>query len=69
MDQFAVQKLAYQITLNYFNRGYGMELGTRHAVADVLGLAPWMTPWEAGKMVDRAWAALEKQADSMRMRK
>jgi len=63
VDQFRLQKIAYQFTLNYFKQGYGMELATRNAVADMLGLAPWMTPWEAGKMVDRAWLALRKQSD------
>jgi len=66
VDQFSAQKIAFQITLNYHNQGYGVEMATRNAVADMLGLVPWITPWEAGKMVDRAWVALEKQADTMR---
>ena len=66
MDQFFLHKLAFQITRHYFNEGYGVELATRNAVVELMALAPWMTAWEAGKLADRAWMALQKQRDAAR---
>ena len=63
MDQFAIQKLAFHTTQDYFRKGFGVELATCNAVAELLAVAPWITPWEAGQAVDRAWLALEKQKD------
>jgi hypothetical protein len=68
VDQFKIHKLALQISRSYFNRGYGVELGTRNAVKELLALAPWLSPWEIGKVVDRVWTALERSETMKKLR-
>jgi hypothetical protein len=50
--------------MRYFNTGIGRMLGVRNTTFDLFARVKDISSWEAGKLADRAWTALEKQRDA-----
>lgn len=60
---FKLQKKALDVALKYFNAGCDREIGVRNTMIDVFASIPWISTWEAGKLAERAWKAIEKQRE------
>lgn len=62
--EFQLQKIAADCAMRYFNTGIGRMLGVRNTTFDLFARVKDISSWEAGKLADRAWTALEKQRDA-----
>jgi hypothetical protein len=60
-EEFQLHKMAVDCAAKYFGAGVGREIGVRNTMFDLFWMSGRISSWEAGRLADRAWTALEKQ--------